>query len=73
MLDTYLGIYCQGKTQSSIVSLKLLRMIGTQEQKYQHYNSLGMPLRSTIPCYKQKNGLRKTPRMIKSFNNNMSI
>ena len=29
MLDKYLGIYCQGKTQPSIVSLKVLRMIGT--------------------------------------------
>ena len=31
MLDTYLGVYCQGQTQLSIVSFKLLWMIIKQE------------------------------------------
>ena len=33
MLDTSLGLYFQVQTKLSIVSLKELRIIGTQEQK----------------------------------------
>ena len=33
MLDTSLGIYCEGQTQTSIVVLKVISMIGTREHK----------------------------------------
>ena len=48
MLDTYLERYCQGQNQLSIVSLKGLRMIGSQEQKSYKETSLRMLFRSTI-------------------------
>ena len=32
MLDTSLGIYCQGQNKLSIVSLKVIRMIGIEER-----------------------------------------
>ena len=37
MLDTYLGIYCQVQKQLSIVSLKGIGMIGTQEKILEGY------------------------------------
>ena len=37
MLETSLGIYFQGQTQLSILLLKVLRMIGTQEHKSHQY------------------------------------
>ena len=33
LLDKSIGIYCQGQTQLSIVSLKGIKMIATQEHK----------------------------------------
>ena len=51
MLDISLGIYCQGQTKTSIVSLKGINMIGTQEEKYQQDNSFIMLLISTKTWY----------------------
>ena len=48
MLGTSLGKYCQVQTQLSIVSLKGISIIGTQEEKSQHENSFRMLPRSTI-------------------------
>ena len=48
MLDTYLGLYCQDQTKLSIVSLKVISMIGTQEQKYYKGTALINLLRITI-------------------------
>ena len=36
--DKFLGIYCQRQAQPSIVSLKVLRITGTQEENYHKYN-----------------------------------
>ena len=48
MLDIFLGIYCLGKSQLSIVSLKLLIIIGTHKDICHQENSLRMLLISTI-------------------------
>ena len=49
MFVTSLWVYCQGRTQPSIVSLKVLRMIGKQEEKSYQENLLIMLLRSATP------------------------
>ena len=54
MLDTSLGIYCKVQTRLSIVSLKRLRIIGTQEQNSCQENSFAMLPRSTITWYQKK-------------------
>ena len=38
MLDTYLGIYCQGQNKISIVSSRELRMVGTKEDNSKQEN-----------------------------------
>ena len=48
MLDTSLGLYYQGQTLSSIVSLKGIIMIGKKEEKYHQDKSFILLLRSTI-------------------------
>ena len=47
MLDTSLGIYYKGKNKLSIVSLKVIMMIGTQEDNPHKENSYMMLIRST--------------------------
>ena len=65
MLGTSLGIYCQGKTELSIILLKGLRKIVTKEQNHQHNNSFIITLISTTIRYQKKNGQRNIPRMLK--------
>ena len=48
MLNMYLGIYCQGQTKLSIISLKGLTMIETQKQKYYQDTSFRTLPRITI-------------------------
>ena len=48
MLDTSLGFYYQYQTQLSIVSLKGISMIGTNEEKSHQEKSFIMLPRSTI-------------------------
>ena len=50
MLDKYLGLYCWGETQPSILLLKVLSMIWTQKQKYYPENLFRTLLKSTITC-----------------------
>ena len=65
MLGTYIRLYCEVKTQLSIVSLKVLRMIGTQEHNPYKETLFIMLLRSTITWYQKKNRLIKIPRILK--------
>ena len=58
MSDISIGIYCQVQTKLSIVSLKGIKMIGTQKYKYYKDTSFRMLLISTMPWYQQNNGLR---------------
>ena len=54
ILDTSLGVYCQVQTQPSIVLLKILSIIGIQEENLQQDNTFIMILRSTTTWYKKK-------------------
>ena len=67
MSDISIGIYCQVQTKLSIVSLKGIKMIGTQKYKYYKDTSFRMLLISTMPWYQQNNGLRNTLKMLKLF------
>ena len=48
MLDTYIGIYYQAQTQISIVSFKVISMVGTHKQKSLKETSFIILMRSTI-------------------------
>ena len=48
MLDTYVGLYYQVQTKLLIISLKGIRIFGTQEEKSHKENSFIMLIRNTI-------------------------